>query len=53
MPDAVETFELVGFPTTLVINPQGEVVLKIEGAIEWNEPVTVERIRKLMHPSEG
>ncbi len=51
MPDAVDKFQLVGFPTTLVISPEGEIVLKIEGAIEWNDASNVNRIRRLM--SEG
>lgn len=48
MAESVEAFGLAGFPTTLIINPEGEVVLKVEGADEWNDPENVAMIRKIV-----
>ncbi len=52
MPDAVEAFELIGFPTTLIINPAGDVVLQVEGADDWNTPANVAMVKGLINTSE-
>ncbi len=48
MQDAVEAFGLIGFPTTMLISPDGNVLLKVEGADEWNETENVNKIRDLI-----
>lgn len=52
MSDAVDAFDLIGFPTTLVINPSGDVILKVEGADEWNSPANIALLKELISDSE-
>lgn len=52
MSDVVDAFELVGFPTTLLINPAGDMILKTEGADEWNSSANVALIKELIRESE-
>ena len=39
-------FEVRGLPTTFVISPNGMIVARVEGAIEWDDP-NVMRLFKL------
>ena len=52
MSDAVEAFELIGFPTTLIINPSGDIVLQVEGADDWNTSSNVAMVKGLINASE-
>jgi thiol-disulfide isomerase/thioredoxin len=48
MTDAAEAFNLGGFPTTLIIDPEGKIILRSEGAEEWNSPERIYDIRRLL-----
>ena len=45
MPMAIETYELLYLPTTYLVAPDGEVLLKEEGEREWNSEFMIKRIR--------
>lgn len=51
MINAVEAFELIGFPTTLLINPEGRIVMRSEGAENWIEKE--DEIRRLINASQS
>ena len=36
-----------GMPTTLILNPQGQEVARVAGALEWDSPAIVARLKSL------
>jgi thiol-disulfide isomerase/thioredoxin len=48
MPSAIETYELLYLPTTYLISPDGQILLKQEGEQAWDEPVMIDKIRRLI-----
>jgi thiol-disulfide isomerase/thioredoxin len=49
--DAMNTLNADGIPLTIIVNPAGEVVARLEGAANWNTPGTIALIRKLASPA--
>jgi thiol-disulfide isomerase/thioredoxin len=45
--EALQTLNADGIPVTIIVNPQGQVVAKLEGAADWNNAATINLIRKL------
>lgn len=35
---AYDAIDALGLPTTLVVNPEGKLIARIDGAIEWEDP---------------
>jgi thiol-disulfide isomerase/thioredoxin len=48
MRDAVETFELMYLPTTYIISPEGDVLLKEEGERDWASSGMIRKVKELM-----
>ncbi len=48
MPSAIETYGLMYLPTTYLIGPEGEILLKEEGEQPWDEPVMIDKIQRLI-----
>jgi thiol-disulfide isomerase/thioredoxin len=46
--DAVEVLKLRGIPTTLIIDRKGNEQGRIEGAVAWDDPNTVQILKKLV-----
>jgi thiol-disulfide isomerase/thioredoxin len=44
----VGALHVEGLPTSLLIDPQGRIVAKLEGAAEWDEGPTLARLREIM-----
>jgi thiol-disulfide isomerase/thioredoxin len=44
---ATDTLNADGIPVTIIINPRGELVGRLEGAANWNTPDTVALLRQL------
>ena len=39
---------LRGLPTTILVNPKGLIIAKLEGAAEWNEGLLLEQIERII-----
>jgi thiol-disulfide isomerase/thioredoxin len=48
MRDAVETFELMYLPTTYIISPEGEILLKEEGERDWASKEMTRAVKDLI-----
>lgn len=48
IPDEDLGLPINGIPTTFILNPRQEVLLKFEGSIDWSNPVVREFLAKLM-----
>jgi hypothetical protein len=42
-----------GLPTSLVVDPDGKVLGKVEGAADWDSDQMIETLKKLMPVSSG
>ncbi len=40
-----------GIPLTIIINPAGQLVARLDGAANWNNPATLRALRRLAGPS--
>ncbi|NJN47693.1 MAG: TlpA family protein disulfide reductase [Candidatus Competibacteraceae bacterium] len=45
--ELTESWPVRGLPTTFVVDPEGHVVYKVEGDIEWDAPDIIEKILAL------
>jgi len=43
----MRTFLLIGMPTTLLIDPKGNVVARAEGPAEWATPEAVKYFKRI------
>ena len=50
---AQQAFALQGLPTSFLIDPQGRILGKLEGAAEWDSPDMVARLEKYLGRSAG
>jgi len=48
--DATDVLNTDGIPITIIVNPQGQLVGRLEGSANWNSPATLALIRQLAGP---
>ena len=48
---ATDTLNAPGIPITLVINPAGQLVARVDGGANWNTPATLARLHHLAGPA--
>ncbi len=48
---ATDTLNAPGIPITLVINPDGQLVARVDGGANWNTPATLARLHRLAGPA--
>jgi thiol-disulfide isomerase/thioredoxin len=46
-----DTLNAPGIPITLVINPAGQLVARVDGGANWNTPATLARLHRLAGPA--
>jgi hypothetical protein len=49
---ATDTLNADGIPITIIINPEGALVGRLEGAANWNTKDTVALLRRLAGPRQ-
>jgi peroxiredoxin len=45
---ALKTWKVFAFPTSYIIDPDGNIRYALYGSLEWDEAAVVEKIRKLL-----
>lgn len=48
MPNSLETFDIDGLPTTLLIDPRGDEIMRRTGAYRWNDPEVIAHLDSLL-----
>jgi thiol-disulfide isomerase/thioredoxin len=48
--NATDVLNTDGIPITIIVNPQGQLVGRLEGSANWNSPATLALIRQLAGP---
>lgn len=51
--EVTKRYGATGLPETWVIDPAGRAVFKIDGALHWNEPSTVDLFERLLASADG
>ncbi|OYV25211.1 MAG: hypothetical protein B7X08_06540 [Acidocella sp. 20-63-7] len=53
--DNLDALNTDGIPVTVVINPEGKMVARLDGAADWNTPDTIAYLQSLgdSHPASG
>lgn len=46
--EVIEEYQVVGLPTTFVIDPAGRIVHRVVGTREWDDPDLLDRLRALL-----
>ena len=46
--NAGDALHLRGLPTTLILNPQGQEIARVEGSIDWSAPDTLAALERLL-----